>query len=67
MTHVDEIIKRKKEGIDCTEIESAEIKGFVKERILLIGSSDIKTFEEIQMLFPNEYGEAIDEFDNNNY
>ena len=55
------ILQRKKEGIDCTEEESAELKGFIKEQIIQIGTNDIQLIEEIQELFPLEYGEAIDE------
>lgn len=59
------IIARKKQGIDCTEEESAEIKMFVKEHTLAINSWDIPVYEDIQMLFPIEYGEALDEMENN--
>jgi hypothetical protein len=52
------IIKRKKEGIDCTEEESAEIKGWLRELKLPF---EQPTISEIQLLFPQEYGEFLDE------
>jgi len=55
------IIERKKQGIDCTEAESAEIKGWLKETIILPESGDIQIQEDIQELFPQEYGEYLDE------
>lgn len=60
---VKKIIERKKQGVDCTEQESAEIKMFVKETIILAGSGDAQIIEDIQLLFPLEYGEAIDEME----
>lgn len=56
-----EIIARKKQGIDCTEEESAEIKGWLKETLIQIGTRDIQAQEDIQMYFPIEYGEYLDE------
>ena len=58
------IIERKKQGVNCTESESAEIKGWLRETIILIGSNDIQIQEDIQLLFPQEYGEYLDETDN---
>jgi hypothetical protein len=52
------IIKRKKAGIDCTEAESAEIKGYLRE-FKMVGEQ--KVVAEIQLLFPQEYGEHLDE------
>jgi len=63
-TKIKEIIERKKNGVDCTEEESAELKGFLKEFIPLPESGDIQIIEEIQELFPIEYGEALDEWEN---
>jgi hypothetical protein len=60
---IKEIIERKKNGVDCTEEESAELKGFLKEFIPLPESSDIQMIEDIQLLFPMEYGEALDEME----
>lgn len=62
---IEEILNRKRQGIDCTEAESAEIKGFVKEHTVQIGNGDVQLIEEIQDLFPQEYGEAITEMENN--
>lgn len=53
-----EIIERKKSGIDCTEEESAEIKGFLRE-LRMVGEQYIEA--EIQFLFPLEYMEYLDE------
>lgn len=58
---IKKIVVRKKLGQDCTEDESAKIKMWLKETIPLIGSSDIDIIEDIQNLFPLEYGEALDE------
>ena len=55
------ILARKRSGNDCSEEESAELKMFIKETIVQIGTEDVKLIEEIQELFPQEYGEAIDE------
>jgi hypothetical protein len=63
-TKIKEIIERKKNGVDCTEEESAELKGFLKEFIPLPESGDIQIIEEIQELFPIEYGESLDEWEN---
>ena len=60
---IKDIIDRKKNGIDCTEEESAELKGFLKEFIPLPQSGDVKLIEEIQELFPLEYGESLDELE----
>lgn len=50
------ILQRKREGIDSTEEESAEIKGWLRE---LKMPSDQKIVAEIQELFPIEYGEFL--------
>jgi hypothetical protein len=63
-TKIKEIIERKKNGVDCTEEESAELKGFLKEFIPLPNSGDIQMIEDIQLLFPLEYGEVLDEWEN---
>jgi hypothetical protein len=52
------IIERKKKGIDCTEEESAEIKGWLRELKLPF---EQPTIAEVQLLFPQEYGEFLDE------
>jgi len=53
------ILKRKKTGIDCTEEESAEIKGWIKDHLMMFDEVEIES--DIQELFPDEYAEAIDE------
>lgn len=60
---VKEVIQRKKRGVDCTEEESAEIKMFIKKTFIQVASGEVQTIEEIQELFPLEYGEAIDEME----
>jgi transcriptional antiterminator len=50
------IIERKKNGIDCTESESAEIKQYIK--------NNAEYPPEIPALFPLEYSEAITEIFN---
>lgn len=61
MEHIEPIygiIERKKQGIDCTEAESAEIKGWLRELKLPF---EQPTVAEIQEQFPQEYGEFLDE------
>lgn len=60
---IKQIIERKKNGVDCTEEESAELKGFLKEFIPLPSSGDIQMIEDIQLLFPMEYGEVLGEWE----
>ena len=55
---INNIIERKKQGIDCTEEESAEIKGWLRELKLPEEQTHVAT---IQLLFPIEYGEFLDE------
>jgi len=55
------ILLRKKQGTDCTEEESAEIKMWVKEHLINTEDEPLKISKDIQELFPLEYGEAIDE------
>jgi len=64
---IKDIIDRKKNGIDCTEEESAELKGFLKEFIPLPQSGDVQLIEEVQELFPIEYGESLDELEEKNF
>lgn len=61
---LEEIIKRKKEGTDCTEEESAIIKSFLRDFFPLPGNGEVEIISEIQELFPLEYGEILDEWDN---
>lgn len=56
---IQEIIERKKQGIDCTEQESAEIKMFFKKE------ANLSEKELIESLFPLEYCESIQESENN--
>ncbi len=63
MELVKEIIERKKQGQDCTEQESAEIKMWIKETIIQVGTGQVQMVEDIQTHFPIEYGEALDEMD----
>lgn len=63
METVKAIIKKKRDGIACTEAESAEIKNFVKETVVMIGNGSVGIIEDIQELFPNEFSEAIDEME----
>lgn len=58
MRSVEEIIKAKRSGEDCSEEESAEIKGWLRE-YRMPGQQHIEA--EIQLLFPLEYGEWLDE------
>jgi hypothetical protein len=58
MNEIKIIIERKRQGIDCTEQESAEIKGYLRE-LKMVGEQSIVA--EIQELFPLEYGEFLDE------
>ena len=63
------IVERQKEwvnsnhtaGNDCTEQESAEIKMFVKEHLVIYNDEELRVIEEIQLYLPLEYGEAIEE------
>lgn len=62
MEDIKAIVNRKKQGTDCTEEESAEIKGFLKENVQ-IGTGQVELIAEIQEHFPLEYGEALDEME----
>ncbi len=50
METIKEIVQRKKIDIDCTEEESAELKGFIKEYIVQIGNGSIELIQEIEIL-----------------
>lgn len=54
------IIERKEKGIDNTEAESAEIKGWLRQLRMV---SEQKTEAIIQSLFPQEYEEYLQEQD----
>jgi len=52
-----------KAGRDCTEDESAQVKMFVKEYLAKPNSDDEQIISDIKAYLPNEYGEAMDEFE----
>lgn len=61
-TELKEIIKRKLEGTDCTEAESAEIKGFLREVNQRAWQhwtdEELQLVDSIELLFPIEYSES---------
>jgi len=59
------IISRKKEGINCTEAESVLIKEYIKTNTTEHRQSDagLAFYKVIIKRFPQEYQEAIDEFE----
>lgn len=59
MEIIKEIIRRKKLGIDSTETESAEIKGWLCE--LNMSAEKLQMIYEVQEYFSIEVGEFIDE------
>lgn len=63
MELVKQIIKKKKEGTACTEEDLAEVKRFVRDTIVMIGDGSVGIIEDIQLLFPDEFSEAIDEME----
>ena len=48
-------------GQDCTEDESAAIKGWLRDTIIQPGAVDVNILESIQISFPLEYDEYIGE------
>lgn len=66
---VKQILARKRNGIDCTETESAELKGFLRylfgraRRGKLYHSSNISIISSIEELFPIEYSELLSEME----
>jgi hypothetical protein len=52
------IIERKKQGTDCTEAESAEVKGWLRNIQLPF---EQPTFNDVKTLFPIEYNEFLEE------
>lgn len=60
MPSIEQILQRKIEGTDCTEDESAEIKGWLRDTVILPDSTDQRINEMIQIHFPLEYGEYLD-------
>lgn len=68
--HFDTIrqsIFRKMIGKTCTEEETGEIKDWVRDTTILLGSDDQEILERIQTHFPTEYGQAIEERDGPDY
>ncbi len=65
MENIEIILENKRKGVDCNEEESAEIKGWLRDTIILPQSSDVDILESIQILFPLEYGEFLDEQEDN--
>jgi len=61
LARIDALIIQKKIGVDCTEDDSAFIKGWLRETVIQPGTKDIQRIEDIQMFFPIEYGEHLDE------
>ena len=58
MRSIREILERKIQGIDCTEEESAEIKGFIKEN-----PECNQLVLSIYENFPIEHAEAVEEME----
>lgn len=65
MKTISELIKDKQKGIDCTEAESAELKMFVKEEKEKAFPMYNSLVDIISKVFPLEYGEAMEELENN--
>lgn len=70
LTRIDTLILKKKlwehepretRGEDCTEDDSAFIKGWLRDTIIQPESDDTGRLEDIQRYFPIEYGEHLDE------
>ena len=64
MKPITEILFDKKHGTDCTEDESAYIKGWLRETIICINDGSQQIIEDIQLLFPLEYDEHLTEMEN---
>lgn len=62
---IKKIISRKKSGLDCTESESAEIKGFLKELFTsarkgrLYYFANVAVITDIEKFLPLEYGDVL--------
>lgn len=52
------ILERKKQGIDCTEAESAEVKGWLRDIPIPFPQP---AFNEVKEHFPIEYNEFLEE------
>lgn len=64
MELIKSILDNKRKGIDCSESESSEIKGWLKETLLSVSDGSTQVERDIQMLFPLEYGEYLEEIEN---
>ena len=62
---IKKIIIRKKNGTDCTEQESAEVKGYLKKLLInakhgkLYMHDKVAIIADIEQYFPQEYGESL--------
>ena len=63
MDKIEDILNRKMNGQDCTEDESAELKGFIKKNINSENEDKLFCILVIIDLFPIEYGEALTEME----
>ncbi len=63
MKQIKEIIEREKQGSTCTEEESAAIKQWIKNTHIVPGSEEENIYNDIAYFLPCEYGEAIDEME----
>lgn len=54
------LLKNKRKGLDCDESESAYIKGWLRDTIICLDYGELSIVEDIQELFPLEYGEWLD-------
>lgn len=61
LKRIDSIIINKKLGTDCTEDDSAWVKGWLRETLIQAGTKDVERLDDIQYYFPLEYGEHLDE------
>lgn len=62
---IKKIIIRKKNGTDCTEQESAEVKGYLKRLLINAKHGKLYTHDKVAIIadieehFPLEYGESL--------
>jgi hypothetical protein len=66
MKSINDLISDKKNNIDCTEDESAYIKGWLRETVIQPENGSVQTLADIQIYFPLEYGEYLDESEREN-
>ena len=55
MKTINEILNSKKQNVDCSENESAELKGFIREEL------GKRNLAQIILLFPQEFDEVLNE------